>query len=308
MSFAPRSTDAEQTSVRMRSLLFVPGDSERKFAKARDCAADILFLDLEDSVAPSMKDTARTAVAEWIKRADDIAPSLFVRINPLDSHMAADDLAAVVQPGLAGILLPKSNGGQDLAMLAGMIDRLEADTGMPHNSVRIMVVATETPVAMFNLGSYVPPHPRLAALTWGAEDLAAAIGASDNKEADGNWTFPYQVARAQCLFAAAAAEVPSIDTLYADFRDTEGLAADCRRARRDGFAGRIAIHPDQVPTINACFQPSAQEIEEARRVVAAFAAEPDMGTVGIDGRMVDIPHLKAARKTLAAAGAEESML
>ena len=237
--------------------------------------------------------------------ADDVAPSLFVRVNPLDTQMTADDLAAVVQPGLAGILLPKSNGGRDLATLATMLDRSEADAGMAPSTVKIMVVATETPAAMFNLGSYAPAHPRLAALTWGAEDLAAAIGASDNKEADGNWTFPYQVARAQCLFAAAAAETAPIDTLYADFRDIEGLAADCRRASRDGFVGRIAIHPDQVPTINAAFQPSVEKVEAARRVVAAFAAQPDAGTVGIDGRMLDIPHLKAARKILAAAEAEE---
>lgn len=293
--------------MRMRSLLFVPGDNERKFAKARDCGADVLFLDLEDSVSPAKKDAARIAVTDWLKSVDAIAPSLFVRINPLDTSMAADDLAAVVQPGLAGILLPKSNGGQDLARLGEMIDSLEAAAAMPRYSVQIMVVATETPRAMFDLGSYVPPHPRLAALTWGAEDLAAAIGATDNKEPDGSWTFPYQLARTQSLFAAAAAEVAPIDTLYANFRDIEGLAADCRTARRDGFVGRIAIHPDQVPTINAAFLPSLQDVEHAQRVVAAFADAPDAGTVGIDGRMFDIPHLKAARNTLAAAGQVELM-
>ena len=291
--------------MRMRSLLFVPGDNERKFAKARDCGADVLFLDLEDSVSPGKKDAARIAVTDWLKSVDDIAPSLFVRINPLDTSMAADDLAAVVQPGLAGILLPKSNGGQDLARLGEMIDSLEAAAAMPRYSVQIMVVATETPRAMFDLGSYVPPHPRLAALTWGAEDLAAALGATDNKEPDGSWTFPYQLARTQSLFAAAAAEVAPIDTLYANFRDIEGLSADCRTARRDGFVGRIAIHPDQVPTINAAFLPSLQDVEHAQRVVAAFADAPDAGTVGIDGRMFDIPHLKAARNTLAAAGQVE---
>ena len=290
----------------MRSLLFVPGDSERKFAKARNCGADILLLDLEDSVSSAMKDVARASVAEWVECADEIGPTLFVRINPLDSPMMTDDLAAVVRPGLAGILLPKSNGGQDLAALAARLDRLEMDAGMANNPVAIMVVATETPVAMFNLGSYVSPNPRLTGLTWGAEDLASAIGASDNREADGSWTFPYQVARAQCLFAAAAAEVAPIDTLYADFRDTAGLSADCRKARRDGFVGRIAIHPDQVATINEGFLPSTLEIEAAQRVVAAFAAQPDAGTVGIDGRMFDIPHLKAARKTLVAAGEGES--
>jgi citrate lyase subunit beta/citryl-CoA lyase len=172
--------------------------------------------------------------------------------------------------------------------------------GMESGSVKIAVVATETPLAMFNLGSYTPAHPRLVALTWGAEDLAAAIGATDNKEANGSWTSPYQLARNMCLFAAASADVLPIDTLYANFRDHEGLEVDCRRARRDGFLGRIAIHPDQVETINRCFSPSEEEVEFARRIVQAFAENPSAGTLGIDGKMVDIPHLKAAQKTLAA--------
>ena len=153
---------------------------------------------------------------------------------------------------------------------------------------------------MFNLGSYTPAHPRLVALTWGAEDLAAAIGRDVNKEDDGSWTSPYQMARNMCLFAAASAGVLPLDTLYANFRDPEGLGADCRRARRDGFLGRIAIHPDQVDIINRCFTPSEAEIAEARMIVDAFAAQPDAGTLGIDGKMFDIPHLKAAQKTLAA--------
>jgi citrate lyase subunit beta/citryl-CoA lyase len=165
-------------------------------------------------------------------------------------------------------------------------------------SVRIAVVATETAKAMFALHTYAPAHPRLAALTWGGEDLAAALGATENREG-GGWTFPYQVARAQCLFAAAAAEVTAIDTIHADFRDTEGLELDCRRSRRDGFLGRMAIHPDQVATINRCYSPSEAEIAYARRIVEAFAANPGAGTLGIDGKMVDIPHLKAAQKTLA---------
>lgn len=291
--------------MRMRSLLFVPGDSERKFAKARDCGADVLFLDLEDSVAPAQKKAARATVAKWIGVADQVEPALFVRVNPLDTQLTGEDLAAVVQPGLAGILLPKSNGGQDVGAVAAMLDRLEDKAGIASGTVRIIVVATETPMAMFNLGSYILPHPRLAGLTWGAEDLATVIGATDNKEPDGSWTFPYQLARAQCLFAAAAAEVPAVETLFADFRNEVGLAADCRKARRDGFAGRIAIHPDQVPTINSSFMPSAREIDHAHRVIAAFAAAPDAGTVGIDGRMFDIPHLKAARNTLAAAATQE---
>ena len=170
---------------------------------------------------------------------------------------------------------------------------------MALGSVKMAVVATETAKAMFALGSYAPAHPRLVALTWGAEDLSAALGATDNKEPDGAWTFPYQVARAQCLFAATAAEVAPIDTIHADFRDLEGLERDCRRSRRDGFLGRMAIHPDQVATINRCYAPSEAEIAHARRIVEAFAANPNAGTIGVDGKMVDIPHLKAAQKTLA---------
>ena len=288
--------------MRLRSLLFVPGDSERKFAKGRAAGADVLILDLEDAVAPSMKAAARAMVADWLGEADAVEASLFVRVNPLDTGLTADDLAAVVRPGLAGILVPKANGAQDIAMIAGLIDPLEAAAGMAAGSVKIMVVSTETPKAMFALGSYTPPHPRLVGLTWGAEDLAAAIGATANKEADGQWTEPYRLARSLCLFAAASACVVPVDTLFADFRDAAGLEADCRRARRDGFLGRIAIHPDQVETINRCFSPSAEEIAEAQKIVDAFAANPDAGTLGIDGKMVDIPHLKAARKTLAAAG------
>lgn len=288
--------------MRLRSLLFVPGDSDKKFARASTSGADVLILDLEDAVAPSMKADARVRVAGWLDHAGEIEPALFVRVNPLGTGLTDDDLAAVVRPGLAGILVPKANGAQDVATIAAVIDRLEAAAGMTAGTVGIMVVATETPQAMFALGSYTPPHPRLVGLTWGAEDLAAAIGATANKEADGQWTEPYRFARSLCLFAAASAQVAPVDTLYADFRDAEGLEADCRRARRDGFTGRIAIHPDQVDTINRCFSPSEAEIADARRIVAAFAANPELGTIGIDGKMYDIPHLKAAQKTLAAAG------
>jgi citrate lyase subunit beta / citryl-CoA lyase len=160
-------------------------------------------------------------------------------------------------------------------------------------------VATETAKAMFALHSYAPAQPRLFGLTWGAEDLSAALGATDNKEPDGSWTFPYELARAQCLFAASAAEVMAIDTLYADFRDSEGLERDCRRSRRDGFVGRLAIHPDQVAVINQCYAPSEAEIAHARKIVAAFEANPGAGALGVDGKMVDLPHLRAARKILA---------
>lgn len=287
--------------MRLRSLLFVPGDSEKKFAKAKDVGADVLILDLEDSVAPSMKEAARAQVASFL---DDGSPrdwSFFVRVNPFDTGMTFDDLAAVVKPGLDGLLIPKANGAADIQRIADELDRLEAKAGMSQGAVKIAVVATETPLAMFNLGSYTPPHPRLVALTWGAEDLAAAIGATGNKEEDGHWTDPYRLARSLCLYAAASAGVAPVDTLYADFRNPEGLEADCRRARRDGFTGRIAIHPDQVAIINRCFSPSDDEIAEAQKIVAAFEAQPDAGTLGIDGKMYDIPHLKAARRTLASA-------
>jgi citrate lyase subunit beta/citryl-CoA lyase len=281
----------------MRSLLFVPGDSERKLAKAEGAGADILILDLEDAVAPSMKDKARAFLSEVLSRKTARTWRAFVRINDLASGLAGDDLAAIVRPGLDGVLLPKANGAADLERLSAELAPLEAAHGVA--PVRIAVVATETPAAMHNLGSYAPPHQRLAALTWGAEDLAAAIGATDNKEAYGSWTFPYQVARAQCLFAAAAANVAPIETLYADFRDPQGLERNCRVARRDGFTGRIAIHPDQVAIINAAFTPSDAEIAHARRVLEAFANAPDAGAIGIDGKMYDIPHLKAAKRVMA---------
>ncbi|MBD3731330.1 MAG: CoA ester lyase [Sphingopyxis sp.] len=287
--------------MRLRSLLFVPGDSEKKFVKASGIGADVLILDLEDSVAPSMKEAARAQVAALLDDRSQRDWSFFVRVNPFDTGMTFDDLAAVVKPGLDGLLIPKANGAADIARIGEELDRLEAKAGMTQGSVKIAVVATETPLAMFNLGSYTPPHPRLAALTWGAEDLAAAIGATGNKEEDGHWTDPYRLARSLCLYASASAGVAPVDTLYADFRNPEGLEADCRRARRDGFTGRIAIHPDQVAIINRCFSPSDEEIAEAQKIVDAFAANPDAGTLGIDGKMVDIPHLKAARRTLASA-------
>jgi citrate lyase subunit beta/citryl-CoA lyase len=230
--------------------------------------------------------------------------TFLVRINPLETELAPDDLAAVVRPGLDGIVLPKVNGYQDVERISYHIDDLEVAAGVPSGHVKLLVVATETPAAMLGLAGYAAATPgsRLMAMTWGAEDLSAALGALTNKEPNGDWTFPYQLARAQCLFAAGAAGVVALDTLYADYRDQDGLAEDCRIARRDGFVGRLAIHPDQVATINACFTPSDADLAHARRVVAAFADRPDVGTVGIDGRMYDRPHLVAAKRALASAG------
>jgi citrate lyase subunit beta / citryl-CoA lyase len=287
--------------MRLRSMLFVPGDSDRKFAKAAGIGADALILDLEDSVAPSMKIEARAKVAALL---DDQTPRdwlFFVRVNPFDTGMTFDDMAAVVKPGLDGLLIPKADGAPDIVRIGEALDRLEAAAGMAIGTVKIAVVATETANAMFNLSSYTPAHPRLVALTWGAEDLAAALGATANKEENGEWTSPYLLARNMCLFAASSAQVAPLDTLYTNFRDPEGLERDCRRARRDGFTGRIAIHPDQIAIINACFSPSAEQIAEAQMIVDAFAAQPDAGTLGINGKMYDIPHLKAAQKTLASA-------
>ncbi|WP_249219071.1 CoA ester lyase [Loktanella sp. SALINAS62] len=284
----------------MRSWLFVPADSERKFTKAQGIGADVLILDLEDSVAPAQKAAARDALSQRITDAPALRDwAFFVRVNPFDTGLTQDDLRAVVRPGLDGIVLPKAAGGADVARLADMIAPLEQAAGMADGSVRIMVIATETPAALFALGSYAPAHPRLVALTWGAEDLAAEIGATSNRDDAGGFTAPYRMVRDLCLFAAAHAGVAAIETLHADFRDTDGFHATGRAARRDGFVGRLAIHPGQVAAIHADFTPTDTEIALARRIVQAFADQPDLGTIGIDGKMYDIPHLKQARRTLA---------
>ena len=284
--------------MKMRSWLFVPGDSEKKAVKAAGCGADVLIFDLEDSVAPTQKNAAREMVAALIARSAPRDWSLWVRVNPFDRTLTAADLDAVVRPGLDGILLPKPEGGPDVARLADQIASREAAAGMAPGSVRIAVVATETPTALFSLGSYAPAHSRLTALTWGAEDLAAAVGATSNRDEAGDFTPPYKLIRNLALFAAAAAGVAPIDTLHADFRDLAGLEADCRASRRDGFVGRLAIHPAQVEVINRCYSPSDEEIAWARRIVATFAENPDVGTLGLDGKMIDRPHLIAAKKTL----------
>ncbi len=288
-----------ESKMRLRSLLFVPGDSERKIARARDCGADALILDLEDSVAPAEKAAARAHVASLIDNEPPRSWSFFVRVNALDTGLALDDLAAVVKPGLDALLIPKVSGTADLERVGHYLDALEAKASMAQGSVKFASVATETAKAMFALGSYAPAHPRLVALTWGAEDLSAALGATDNKEPDGSWTAPYEFARVTCLFAASAAEVPAVDTVYTDFRDSEGLERDCRRSRRDGFVGRLAIHPDQVATINRCYAPSEAEVAHARKIVAAFDENPGSGALGLEGKMIDLPHLIAARKILA---------
>lgn len=287
----------------LRSMLFVPADSERKLAKGLDSPADALILDLEDAVAPARKAAARDSAAAFIaEHAARLKAQLYVRINPLDSGLAMQDLAAVVVRGLAGLMLPKTRSADDNRRIAFCLDALEARAGIAPGTVRIVPVATETAQAMLTMASYTPDVPRLAGITWGAEDLSAAIGAISNRDADGNLSPLYTLANSMCLCAAAAAGVPAIDTLYTDFRDAAGLAASCAVSRRRGFAGRIAIHPDQVVVINEAFSPSEAELAHARRVVDAFAAQPDAGTVGLDGAMLDMPHLKQARRTLGLEG------
>src|SRR3982075_2137759 len=241
--------------MKLRSFLFVPADSERKFGKANVIGADALILDLEDSVAPPRKTLARDMVKELLG-GPPRNWAFLVRVNPLGGGLTLGDLAAVVRPGLDGILIPKVSGIKDVELISNYVDALEIAAGIQPGHVKLLVVATETPAAMIGFASYATPNRRLVAMTWGAEDLGAALGALSNKEADGSWTFPYQVARAQCLFAAGAAGAMALDTLYADFKDQDGLAESCRIARRDGFVGRIAIHPNQDATINACFTPS----------------------------------------------------
>jgi citrate lyase subunit beta/citryl-CoA lyase len=285
--------------MKLRSLLFVPGDSEAKIAKSAGIAADVLIFDLEDSVAAARRPEARKLVLAHLEANRSGRTSQFyVRINPLETADALKDLEAIMPGAPDGIILPKPRGVEDIAELAVALDQFEAALDLPPESTRIIPVATETPAAIFTLGGYVLAGPRLAGITWGAEDLSAAVGATGYKE-DGNWTAPYQLARSLCLFAASAAEVAPIDTLHADFRDEAGLADAARKARRDGFVGMLAIHPAQVPIINAAFTPSAEEIAHAEAVVAVFAANPEAGVASLDGKMLDRPHLVQAEKILA---------
>ena len=278
--------------MKLRSLLFVPGDRPDRMAKALGVGADALILDLEDAVVPAAKAEARRAVAQFL---DANGPArLWVRVNPLDGPELDKDLASVLPAHPDGLVLPKAEGGSSVAELS----RRLAERG--NATAKIMAIATETPAAMFQLGSY-GGLKRLAALTWGAEDLPAAIGAATSRAPDGSFTPPYELARSLCLFGAAAAGVAPIETVFPDFRDLDGLAAYAARARRDGFTGMMAVHPAQVPAINAAFTPSEAEIAHARRVVEAFAAQPGAGALSLDGRMIDRPHLVQAQRILAAA-------
>lgn len=279
-----------------RSLLFAPGDSERKMAKAGASDADLVLLDLEDAVAESAKQDARALVAAHLRAGGQRQPQ-WVRINPLDTAHALPDLAAVVPAAPAGIMLPKATRAE-ADRLHHYLTALEAAAGLPLGGIATMVVATETAPALFGLGDYAG-CPRLAALTWGAEDSATALGATHNRDERGDYDFPYQLFRALCLAGAAAAAVTPIETIHGDFRDLDGLEKVAGAARRAGFRGMMAIHPDQVPVINRAFTPSEAEVARAERIVAAFEANPGAGTIGLDGEMLDMPHLKRAQAVLA---------
>ena len=283
----------------LRSLLFVPGDSEKKLARAESIPADALILDLEDSVAPENKLIARGLVCEYLAaHAGEGGRQIWVRINPIDQPEAGADLGAVIRGRPDGIVQPKTRSPNDVILLGQRIGNYEMEHDFPIGSTRILPVATETPEALFSMGDYVRCDKRLAGLTWGAEDLSAAVGATSCRDKKGNWLPPYELARSLCLFAAAAANVAAIDTVYTDFRDTEGLARYAANARRDGFSGMLAIHPAQVESINEAFMPSNEEIDRATRIVELFAANPKAGTVGMDGEMIDRPHWVQAKRIL----------
>ena len=289
----------------IRSFLFIPGDSEKKLAKVDDCGADAVILDLEDAVAPENKTKAREMVADFLaQRAGVRRPQVWVRVNPLDTGMTEGDLLAIMAGQPDGIIQPKTDRPNDVATVSSMLDRLELVNGIAEGSTPIIPVATETAIAPFHLGEFAGANlGRLAGLTWGAEDLATAIGATTNRDANGDWLFTFKMVRSLTLLASHAAGVQAIDTLHADFRDDEGLRHSSLQARAEGFSGRLAIHPAQVAIINQCFTPTLAEVEHAQNVLNAFAANPGAGTVGLNGKMLDIPHRKQAERIMAEARA-----
>ncbi|MDP3898126.1 MAG: CoA ester lyase [Mesorhizobium sp.] len=287
----------------MRSLLFVPGDSEKKLDKGFATGADVVIVDLEDSVAPDRKPAAREISAEFVAaRRGAAAPRIYVRINDLDSGMADADLAAVIAARPDGVMLPKCASSADLARLSVKLRVHEAEAGLADGATSIIAIMTETARGLLAASSYLQPMPRLAGLTWGAEDLSADIGARQTRDAAGRYTDVFRLARAMTLLAATATESAAIDTVYVDFRDLAGLAAECAEAERDGFTAKMAIHPAQVPVINSAFTPSLESVEEARALIAAFAEAGNPGVVGIGGKMFDRPHLRRAERLLARAG------
>lgn len=280
-----------------RSWLFAPGDSERKMEKAAAGPADVVLFDLEDAVAESEKPKARARIAEFLAAQAPDRSRLWVRINPLQGAHALSDLAAVMPGRPGGIMLPKARGRADLECLDHYLCALETAAGIERGETRVIALVTETAQAMFTTGSYAGT-PRLAAMSWGAEDLADAVGATDNRNADGGYAFTYEMARSFCLLGAAAAGVAAIETIHGDFRDEEGLRRRAQQARRAGFRGMLAIHPAQVDVINEAFTPSAEELRAAQEIVDLFAAHPAAGTLAHRGSMLDRPHLARARSLL----------
>jgi citrate lyase subunit beta / citryl-CoA lyase len=284
----------------MRSLLFVPGDSPRKLEKALQAGADALILDLEDSVAFSEKEGARRTSAAFLAEARQAAerPRLFVRVNALSTGLTDADLDGVMAGAPDGIMLPKAVGGPDVAHLGAKLAVREAEHGLDDGGTRIVAIATETAASLFVLGGFAGASRRLAGLAWGAEDLSADLGAEANRDEAGLFTEPFRLARNLMLFAAAAAEVDAVDTVFTNFRDPEGLARECREAQRDGFVAKLAIHPGQVPVINEAFTPTPEAVARARAIVDAFAQNPGAGVVGLGGEMIDQPHLKRSERLL----------
>jgi citrate lyase subunit beta/citryl-CoA lyase len=284
----------------MRSLLFVPADGGGKLDKAMASGADGVIIDLEDSIAPERKEAARKLAHDFLKSAKGKkGPRLLVRINGLDTGMTDADLDAIVPGAPDAILFPKAEGGATVTHVDAKLTAREAIAGLPEGTIKILAQTVESAAGLFTAGTYRNCSPRLIGMTWGPEDLSSELGAEANREADGTLTEPYRIARAMCLYGAAAAKVPAIETIHVDFRNPDVVRKDTEIARRDGFSGRLAIHPAQIPVINEVFSPSAAQIEKAKTIVAAFAAKPGAGTVGIDGKMYDRPHLARAQALLA---------
>ena len=292
----------------MRSLLFVPADSAKKLDRAMTSGADALIVDLEDSIALDGKTRARDSAAAFLQEAAASAnrPYLMVRVNGLQTGLTDADLDAVAAAKPDAIMLPKAEGGASVIHADAKLAVREARGGLPDGHIKILPIATETAAALFVASTFAGASARLIGLTWGAEDLSAELGAHANRDAQGRWLDPYRLARVLCLAGAAAADVPAIDTVYVDFRDTEGFRLECVEACRDGFTGKMAIHPAQVPIINEAFTPSADAIAHAQALVAAFAADPAAGVVGIGGVMYDRPHLTRAKRLLARAATAKS--
>lgn len=282
-----------------RSWLFAPGDSERKMEKATAGSADIVLLDLEDAVTEDAKPKARALIPAFLAaQRKEGRNRLWVRINPLDGPHALADLAAVIPAQPGGIMLPKARGRADVERLDHYLSALEVATGSAQGSTKVIALVTETAEGMFTTGTY-QGAPRMVAMTWGAEDLADAVGASENRNPDGSYGFTYELARSLCLLGAAAAGVAPIDTIHGDFRDGEGLRKRAEQVRRDGYRGMLAIHPAQVDVINAAFTPTEEELAAAQEIVDLFAANPGVGAIGYRGAMLDRPHLARAQTLLA---------